>query len=314
LAGYALAYEIVNRQPAGDCSKTITETDFDQAARILIKRQDTRLDSLENRFSEPRIRRVLEAVVASAESFPREISRDDLRCVLEPGLLKEGPAPDQSYLPANPIYQEVIISALTAELYEDIPAGHIRKAKKWMDGTKLNMNGLMESFRIYWRENCEIMSGKYTDDSLLAASIKQILKRRGVDDTDGIIFNNLYEGIKKSLKTAADEASAQLVLYAFLQRVLNGGADFARREYALGRSRSDICVSCLDKRYPLELIIKGRLTLEENLEQLFWYIDKCGADEGWLVVFDRNFKKPWQEKISWETKIYKDLTIHVVGC
>jgi hypothetical protein len=256
----------------------------------------------------------MEAVVASADSFPREISRDDRRYVLELGLLKEGPAPDQSYLPANPMYQEVIIRALTAKLQEDIPAEYIRRAEKWMDGIKLNMNGLMESFQIYWRENCEIMSENYIGDSLLAASIKQILKRRGVDDTDGIIFNDLYEGIKKSLKTVADEASAQLVLYAFLQRVLNGGADFVQREYALGRSRSDICVSYLSRRYPVELKIKGHLTLEESLEQLSGYMDKCGANEGWLVVFDRNFKKPWKEKISWETKIYKNLTIHVVGC
>ncbi|MDR1083633.1 MAG: hypothetical protein LBP22_01960 [Deltaproteobacteria bacterium] len=167
-----------------------------------------------------------------------------------------------------------------------------------MDGTKLNMNGLLESFRTYWRDNCEIMSGKYTDESLLAAGVKQILKRRGADDTDGIIFNDLYEGIRKSLKTAAGEASTQLVLYAFLQRVLKGGADFALKEYALGRSRPDISVSYLGRRYPLELKIKGRLTLEESLEQLSGYMDKCGADEGWLIVFARNFKKPWQEKIS----------------
>jgi hypothetical protein len=310
----ALAHEIVNRQLKGEHSKTVTETDFDLAARTLIRRQDTHLDSLMNRLSEPRIRRVMEAVIACANSFPSEISRDDRRYALELGRLKEGSSEGQTYQPANPIYQEVIIRSLTSNLQENIPAEYISKAKQWMDGTKLDMKGLLESFQTYWRENCEIMSDKYIKDSLLAASIKNILERQGIDDTDGIIFKDLYEGIKKSLKTIADEASALLVLYAFLQRVLNGGADFLQREYALGRLRSDICVSYLGRRYPLELKIKGRLSREESLEQLSGYMDRCGAAEGWLVVFDRNFKKPWQEKITWETKIYKALTIHVVGC
>ncbi|MDR1086509.1 MAG: hypothetical protein LBP22_17045 [Deltaproteobacteria bacterium] len=189
----ALAHEIMSRQPAGDYSETITETDFDLAARTFIKRRTPTLDSLERRLSEPRIRRVLEAVAASADSLPWEISKDDPRCVMELGLLKEGPAPDHSYQPASRIYQEVIIRAQTAKLQEDIPAEYIQNAKQWMDGAKLNMNGLLESFQACWRENCEVMSGKYINDSLLAVSIKNILKRQGIDDTDGILFNDLYE-------------------------------------------------------------------------------------------------------------------------
>ncbi|MDR1086508.1 MAG: hypothetical protein LBP22_17040 [Deltaproteobacteria bacterium] len=96
--------------------------------------------------------------------------------------------------------------------------------------------------------------------------------------------------------------------------VINGGADFVLREYALGRTRSDICVSYFGKRYPVELKIKENLSLEKSLEQFSGYMDKCGASEGWLVVFDRNFKRLWKEKIFWETKKYKDLTIHAVGC
>jgi hypothetical protein len=310
----ALAHEIVNRQPIENYSKTITETDFDRAAQTLIKRQDTHLDSLENRLSEPRIRRVMEAIVASADSFPTEISDDDIRYTLELGLLKEGPSEGQTYQPANPIYQEVILRALTSKLQASIPTEYILKAKQWMDGTKLDMNGLLKSFQTYWRENCRIASEKYIKDSRLATSINNALKKHEIDDKDGIVFKDLYKGIKKSLKTVADEASALLVLYAFLQRALNGGADFLQREYALGRLRSDICVSYLGRRYPVELKIKYRLSLEKSMEQISGYMDRCGAAEGWLVVFDRNFKKPWQEKITWETKIYKALTIHVVGC
>ncbi|MDR0548068.1 MAG: hypothetical protein LBI10_01435, partial [Deltaproteobacteria bacterium] len=96
--------------------------------------------------------------------------------------------------------------------------------------------------------------------------------------------------------------------------VLNGGADFIQREYALGTLRADICVSYKGRRYPLELKIKGRKSLEESFEQLSEYMNKCLASEGWLVVFDKNFDKLWPEKLYWNIQEYKGYTIHVVGC
>jgi hypothetical protein len=310
----ALAHEILTRQPAGNFSKTITETDFDRAARTLIKRHDTHLDSLENRLGEARIRRVMEAVVIGADSFPREISRDDRRYVLELGLLKESPAESQTYQPANPIYQEVILRALTAKLQENIPGEYILRARQWVDGTKVNMKGLVESFRQYWMENCEIVTDNYDIDSSLYESIDEELKKAKVIGRTDDLARQITNRITNNLRNLVDEALAHLVFYAFLQRVINGGADFLQREYPLGRSRSDICVSYRGKRYPVELKIKGNLSLEKSMKQLSGYMDKCGADEGWLIVFDRNFKKPWKEKISWETKKYKALTIHAAGC
>ncbi|MDR1296372.1 MAG: hypothetical protein LBO05_03160, partial [Deltaproteobacteria bacterium] len=68
------------------------------------------------------------------------------------------------------------------------------------------------------------------------------------------------------------------------------------------------------KRYPVELKIKGAKPLEENLEQLSGYMDRCGTSEGWLVIFDKSLVRLWDDKIYWETKTYKDKTIHLVGC
>jgi hypothetical protein len=105
-----------------------------------------------------------------------------------------------------------------------------------------------------------------------------------------------------------------LVLFAYLQRVLNGGADFIQREYALGTLRADICVSYKGIRYPLELKIKGHKSQKESIEQLKSYMNKCLASEGWLVVFDKDFTKPWKEKISWDTLQDNYKSIHIVAC
>jgi hypothetical protein len=77
---------------------------------------------------------------------------------------------------------------------------------------------------------------------------------------------------------------------------------------------SDICVSYKGIRYPLELKIKGHKSQKESIEQLKSYMNKCLASEGWLVVFDKDFTKPWKEKISWDTIQDNDKSIHVVSC
>jgi hypothetical protein len=51
------------------------------------------------------------------------------------------------------------------------------------------------------------------------------------------------------------------------------------------------------------------------LEQLERYADKCGAAEGWLVIFDRASGKSWDEKIFWNTQpLPSGKTAHIVGC
>jgi hypothetical protein len=53
---------------------------------------------------------------------------------------------------------------------------------------------------------------------------------------------------------------------------------------------------------------------KESLEQLYQYMNKLRTKDSWLVIFDKDFTKPWDEKIYWETQEYKGKTIHIVGC
>ena len=82
--------------------------------------------------------------------------------------------------------------------------------------------------------------------------------------------------------------------------------------------RSDICIGYKGLYYPLEIKIKssieGPKKFEDSLEQLYQYMDKLRTKDGWLVIFDKDFAKPWDEKIYWETQEYNGKTIHVVGC
>jgi hypothetical protein len=93
------------------------------------------------------------------------------------------------------------------------------------------------------------------------------------------------------------EVAPQLVLMAFLQRVINGGG-FVEREYGVGRGRIDLLVRWPYQeegerrwqRHALELKVwreDEADPLTKGLAQLDGYLERLGLDEGVLVIFDR---------------------------
>ncbi|MDR0702207.1 MAG: hypothetical protein LBF61_07350 [Azoarcus sp.] len=105
------------------------------------------------------------------------------------------------------------------------------------------------------------------------------------------------------------EAGPQLLMQAFLQRIVNGGGRI-NREYGLGRRRTDLFIEWpLDEaqglygpmqRIVIELkILRGSLetVIEQGLAQTAGYAESVGADEAHLVIFDRAPDKSWDEKI-----------------
>jgi hypothetical protein len=310
----ALAKFTVVKELKNDYSVKITGEHIDQAAQTLMLNNDTHFDSLKERLKEPRIRRVIESVLVGVSSFPEGISDDDAQYTLDLGLLKTDPNNSNVYLPANPINQEVIIRSLTTKIQRTVETTIPDSYKnKWMDGINLDMNGLLQAFQIYWSENSEMYIKNNMIDSLITNSIGFALEKYSLSDKNSII-NDIVESITNNLVNLTNEALTHLVLFAFLQRVMNGNADLLQREYALGTQRVDICVVYKERRYPIELKIKGNKSHNESLEQLFGYMSKSTAPEGWLVVFDKDFTKPWDEKIFVKTEIYKNKTVHVFGC
>jgi len=120
------------------------------------------------------------------------------------------------------------------------------------------------------------------------------------------------------------EAGPQLLLQAFLQRIVNGGG-YIDREYGLGRKRTDLLIRkpLTDgyggpvQRIVLELKIKrGAIEplIAEGLEQTAEYMDLVGSvDEGHLIIFDRDSSKSWEERIWHEPREHQGRTIVVWG-
>jgi hypothetical protein len=111
------------------------------------------------------------------------------------------------------------------------------------------------------------------------------------------------------------EAAPQLLMQAFLQRIVNGGGRISR-EYGLGRKRTDLLLEWpLDpeqglygplQRVVIELkLLRGKLdtVLQTGLEQTLDYCQRVGADEAHLVIFNRNPKVSWNRKI-WHKSVH----------
>ena len=113
------------------------------------------------------------------------------------------------------------------------------------------------------------------------------------------------------------EAGPQLLLQAFLQRIVNGGGRI-EREYGFGRGRTDLFIEFFyGDNQKQEIVLELKIlynsmesTIIEGLTQIKGYMDKCGTDHGHLLIFDRRTNRTWEEKI-WDKEIEG---IHVWGC
>ncbi len=113
---------------------------------------------------------------------------------------------------------------------------------------------------------------------------------------------------------AYKEAGPHLLLYAWLQRIINGGGHLAR-ESAIGAGRVDLLVEWpvtknpAQRRWPIPAGVKAqkeamevkvyrdRNTTKQGLEQLGRYLTQLGEKRGHLLVFDRRAKRNRPKKV-----------------
>ena len=161
---------------------------------------------------------------------------------------------------ANPIYAEVIPRELTAAAQT-----RLTQERAWFvdAANRLDLAKLLEAFQVFFREHSE----------------------------------HWIERLEYK------EAGPQLLLQAFLQRIVNGGGR-VDREYGLGRRRTDLLISWSQgdtiRKYVIECKIRYKGldgTVDEGLEQTAGYMERCAAEEGHLVIFDRNENRSWDEKV-----------------
>ena len=147
----ALAKEVVEKM-VKDRNIAITKEHILEAKEILIARQDTHLDSLAERLREPRIKAIIEPMLAGLELG--NIPNDDIQFVIDLGLCKMHPQGGLTI--ANPIYREVLPRVLTVTPMASLP----RIAPTWLTPEgELNLDTLLAAFLKFWRQHGEPLLG-----------------------------------------------------------------------------------------------------------------------------------------------------------
>ena len=161
---------------------------------------------------------------------------------------------------ANPVYAEVVPRELTYAVQETLP----QETAWYVDaGGGLDVVKLLSAFQEFFREHSEHWVARFD-----------------------------YQ-----------EAGPQLLLQAFLQRVANGGGRI-EREYGLGRGRTDLLIVWPQDSRTRKFVVECKVlhkglepTIREGLRQTLGYMDRCAAESGHLVVFDRREGRRWEDKI-----------------
>ena len=161
---------------------------------------------------------------------------------------------------ANPVYAEVVPRELISAAQE----GMVQETAWYLGaGGGLDMAKLLAAFQEFFREHSEHWVARFD-----------------------------YQ-----------EAGPQLLLQAFLQRVANGGGRI-EREYGLGRGRTDLLVVWPQGGRSRKFIVECKVvhkglesTIREGLRQTRGYMDRCAAESGHLVLFDRREGRRWEDKI-----------------
>jgi hypothetical protein len=156
------AYELTQGQPwlvnalarqltevlVQDPRDPIAAAKVDEARDILIRRQDTHLDNLIEKLREPRVRSIIEPMLAG--ELLGDVPEDDIRYAVDLGLVRR--SEEGGLVVANPIYREVIVRTLAGTARDSLP----RIPATWLTPEgRLDKGRLLEVFLDFWRQHGE---------------------------------------------------------------------------------------------------------------------------------------------------------------
>lgn len=277
----ALAREVTwSMKENRDRSVTITPEMMYKAQENLIYRRDTHIDILIDKLSEPRVKRVIEPILANNEEAEEVlIPSDDIQYVVDLGLVKRERG--KTLRISNGIYREIIPRELTWSTQE-----MLSQQPLWYENAdgSINMEKLLLDFQQFFRANSDSWIGKFDykeagPQLLLQCFLQRIVNGGGYIDREyGLGRGRTDLLVRKPLGEGYGVPMQRIVL------------ELKIRKYSLER------------------------TIEDGLRQTFEYMDRVGSvSEGHLIIFDRSTNKTWEDRIWHKQYVHQGRTIMVWG-
>ena len=282
--GYEVTWEIRENR---DRSVVITPDMIERAIENIIYRRDTHIDILIDKLSEPRVKRVIEPILANSEEpDEKKMSDEDIQYVKDMGLVvKERGKPLRI---SNAIYREIIPRELTASTQQQLlqqPQWYQRE-----DGG-IDMEKMLLAFQQFFRENSDAWIGRFDYAEAGPQLLLQAFLQRTVNG-GGYIDREYGLGRKRT--------------------------DLLIRK-PLPKQPIDQSPNTPTQRIVLELKIKRKkdgldALIGKGLEQTVEYMDTVGSvDEGHLIIFNRDGQLTWDERIWHRLMEYQGRSIMVWG-
>ena len=264
-----------------ESTETITLAHIEQAREQMIQARETHLDALAERLKEPRIRRVVQAIMTGETDISINREDPDVMLATDLGLIKWNT--DKGFTIANPVYEEILTRCINLGYHDNMPSP---SSWRWQtsDG-RLDMEALLREFQDFWRNNSETWEQwtKYTEafpHLLLMAFLQRVVNGGGRIERE-------YATGRGRMDLAVEYRGEWHIIEI---KLLRAGRTFERV-----------------KTEGLKQVVRYRET----------FVPPVGCHKHitgvYLVVFDRRpsaEKPPWDERISWE----QDGDVTVLGC
>ncbi len=258
----ALAYHLTSDAPV-PLDRAIDADDIERAKAHLALSRTTHLSNLEQRLHEPRVARVVRAVLLGEQAESLGDNPDHLDYCVDLGLIRPVSG---GYEAATPMYREVLTRTLTRPVERHLAAPWW--PWKRADGT-LDFPALIDAFFAWWRRHGDTLVAESDENWREAAAHLAFL---------GFVQRVVNGGgsIEREFSTGRGALDV-LVRYA--------GEEFA--------------VEMKRVRPAHEALATVR---EEGEKQLFGYLDVLGLKQGWLLVFDQRPGLSWEERL-WSAEV-----------
>lgn len=302
----ALGYEVCFKLNEGrDRTKPVTVEMVEQARENLILRRETHLDQLADKLREDRVRRVIEPLLGGGAAAS-DLPEDDLQYVADLGLVRRKP----QVMVSNPIYQEIIPRMLTSTAQDMIP---IQTAWFVTAEGRLDMGKLLKAFQKFFREHSEHWIERFDYKEAGPQLLWQAFLQR-IINAGGRIEREYGLG---RLRTDLLVKWPVVNMTEFRRQMTVAGRPIKEAESQMpetGKKLSQSCGEIQEIVIELKILRKSlERTLLEGLKQTCEYMDRCGTNEGHLVIFDRRPDRLWQEKIYHRKEEFSGKTIQVWG-
>lgn len=273
----ALAREVVVKMGVKP-PELVTAGHVEEAKERLILARATHLDYLAAKLAEPRVRGVIEPLIAGDLLPTRDtVYDDDVAYVRDLGLIAAG----RPVRVANPIYKEVIVRILGTGIQENIT---VEPRDFLLPGGRLDFRKLLDQFAAFWRANGEILTtgGNYHEVApqlVFMAFLQRVVNGGGYVDREYGVGRGRIDLLVRKPYTDPDGKPA----------VQREAIELKVRRQGQGNP------------------------LKDGLAQLDDYLSQLGLDSGTLVIFDRRpsalRKRPDPELSQLRTHAGRDITV-----